>query len=130
MSKQIILLSCKIHDFNRIIMRQLLERISWITRRWNYSFSLLDLYLNDHHDSWGFGFFSFSSFRTYSFLRLTFRLPNMTNVRRFSIDEWDILFLHNFLWKAYDSLSDRQMWSRNLTRLDRIKLNFLSKIFK
>jgi len=91
-------------------MGGILEKIAWLTRRWNYSFSLLDLSFHDHYSSWGFRLFSFTSLRTYSLLRFHFRLPNMTDVRKFTVDEWDIFFLYNFLFKQYDDLSDRKMW--------------------
>jgi len=110
-------------------MKKLLERISWLTRRWNFSFHLFDLYLHDHNETWGFNLFEIrANFKNYSLLRLECRFPNKTTVRRFVIDSWDILFISQFLWKHYQDLDDRQMWSRNLSAWEKIKLIVLQKI--
>lgn len=54
----------------------------------------------------------------------------MTDVRKFTVDEWDIFFLYNFLFKQYDELSDRKMWGGQLNRIERVKFAILNKIFK
>lgn len=106
-----------------------LEKISWKTRRWNYSFQLLYIGLHDQDESWGFSFFNIIADRkVYSLLRFEFRLPNMTNVRVFSIDAWDFLFLYNYIFRSYDDLSDRELWGSKLNWFERMKLSIFKKI--
>jgi len=116
-----------------IIMRfkTFLEKISWKTRRWNFKFHLLNLYLHDGDESWGFNFFTFNvNFRFYSLLSFEFRLPNKTSVKRFTIDEWDFLFLYYPLWNRYDDFSERKLWGSNLTRWEQFQLDLLGRLFK
>ena len=111
-------------------MNRLLEKIAWKTRRFHLKYQSFVLYLNDN-DTWGFSIMTFTyHHRDYSLLSLQFRLPNKTNVKVLSLDWWDVLFLRNYLWRLYDDLSDGQMWSNNLTRLDEFKLKLLGKLFK
>ena len=72
----------------------LLQKIAWRTRRWNIKFNLLDIFLHDGDGCWGFTFFEIvKDFRPYSLLSIEFRLPNGGNVKEFTIDNWDFLFL-------------------------------------
>ena len=114
------------------MIQKLLERISWKTRRWKIRVNLLDIYLHDHHGTWGFGILNASiGLYEYSLLAFECRLPNKTSVRKFSIDHWDILFLRRPLWKMYDDLSESQLWNpRSLSKLDRFKLRLLNRLFK
>jgi hypothetical protein len=113
-------------------MKKLLERISWLTHKWNYKFQLLDIYLHDNHESWGFSLVTFyKNFVSHSLLAISFRLPNKTHVQRFTIDDWDILYLRSLLWKTYDDLSDSKLWSPyGLSTWDEFRLSILSKLFK
>jgi hypothetical protein len=109
-------------------MKKALEKISWATRKWNYEFELFSLQL---HDQPGFNLFTIHiSLKDYSLLAFKFRLPNKTNVKSFVIDDWDILFIHNYLWKQYDDLSDNKLWGVKLTWWGNTKLYFLNKLFK
>ena len=112
-------------------MKKILEKISWLTHRWNYKIQLCNIYLHDNHGSWGFSLLTLQkNFVDYSLLAFSFRLPNKTHVQQFTIDDWDILYTSRYLWKMYDTLSDRKMWSGNrLSRWDRFRLNLLSKLF-
>lgn len=116
-----------------IIMRfkTLLEKISWKTRRWNFKFHLLNLYLHDGDESWGFNFFTFCvNFRFYSLLSFEFRLPNKTTVKRFVIDDWDFFFIKRPLWNRYDDLSERKLWGSQLTNWEKFQIRILERIFK
>ena len=113
-------------------MKKILQKIAWKTRRVNLKVSLLNLYLHDNQASWGFKLLGVDvNFRTYSLLRFEFRLPNGANVRKFTVDNWDIFFLSNVLWKEYDRLSDYYLWNRTDAQgWDKIKLDILGKLFK
>jgi hypothetical protein len=112
-------------------MKRILEKISWSTRKWQYKFRLFDLLLHDPRGSWGFNLFTINiNLEDYSLLALEFRLPNKTNVHVFVIDDWDILFLHNYLWKQYDDLSDSKLWGTRLNWWNKTKLHFLDKLFR
>ena len=111
-------------------MKKFLERISWLTRRWNIQFHLLDIYLHDHDGTWGFNLAEFRvNFKPYSLLRFECRLPNKTHVQKFVIDSWDILYISQFLWKRFDTLSDRAMWTGNLSIREKLEFYILDKIF-
>lgn len=112
-------------------MKKILEKIAWKTRRWNFSFSLLDMAIHDHHEAWGFDFISvYKDFHKYSLLSFWFRLPNKTTVQRFCIDEIDFMFLRRYFHRLHDDLSDRDMWSRNLTPWENFVLSILEKVIK
>jgi|AntAceMinimDraft_18_1070375.scaffolds.fasta_scaffold371485_1 hypothetical protein len=111
-------------------MKKLLEKISWVTRKWQYKFGLFDLLLHDHSGSWGFKLITLDiNLRDYSLLAFKFRLPNKTTINTFVVDDWDILFLHNYLWKQYDNLSDSKLWGTRLNWWNKTKLHFLNKLF-
>jgi hypothetical protein len=108
-------------------MKRLLERISWLTRKWNCRFELFSLQFTSQL---GFRLFTIDmNHRDYSLLAFKFRLPNKTNVRYFVIDEWDILFIHNYLWQQYDDLSDSKLWGVQLSWWGNARLYFLNKLF-
>jgi hypothetical protein len=113
-------------------MKKLLEKISWLTRKWNYTFQLFTLKINDDHNSWGFRFLTFDiNLREHSLLAFECRLPNKTNVRVFTIDDWDFFFISYRIWLIYDELDDSRMWNpEGLSKWDGIKLRILSKIFR
>jgi len=112
-------------------MKSFLEKISWLTRKWNFKFRLFDLYLHDEHDAWGFEFFTVQyNFRAYSALALLVRLPNKTTVQEFTIDDWDFLFLERPIFKLWESLDDRNLWGGNLNRFEKFTLRILNKIVK
>lgn len=111
-------------------MKKLLEKISWLTRRWNLQIQVLKLSLHDHYGSWGFSFLTISyNFADYSLLSFEFRLPNKTNVRVFTVDHWDILFVRTFLFDHYSDLSERKLWGSRLNRWENLKIFLLNKIF-
>lgn len=113
-------------------MKKLLQKISWKTTRLNLKIKVLDILLHDHQEAWGFNLFCIThNFRDYSLLRFEFRLPNGTHIRKFTVDYWDFMFISRFLWKIYDELSDRYLWSfRDPTGWDKFRLYILGKLFK
>ena len=91
---------------------RILTEISWKTIRCNYKFHLCDLYLLDQFGTWGIDLITFhSNFKNYSLLSIQIRLPNMTTVKRLSVDRLDLFFLRNHLFMVYNKLEDRMLWS-------------------
>jgi len=113
-------------------MRGLLEKVSWKTRKLNLQFQLFTVYLHDQNGTWGFRFVTFNrKLRDHSLLGLEFRLPNKTTVKYITVDDWDFFFLGYRFWKIYDNLEDQRMWNpREMGRIDTLKLNILSKVFR
>lgn len=111
--------------------QKLLEKISWKTRKWNLKFHLFNLYLHDHDGSWGFNLLAFNyNFQFYSLLSFEFRLPDKTTVRKFTVNDWDFLWLYNPLWEIYDDLSESKLWGAKLSCWDKFRLSILDNIFK
>lgn len=107
----------------------ILQKVSWVTRKWNFKIQLCDIYINKQ-STWGIEIFNIkNNFKSYSLFSILFRLPNGGSINRLVIDDFDFLFLHQYLWGFYDKLSDRKMWS-GLSKLDSIKLSILEKLFK
>jgi hypothetical protein len=112
-------------------MKSVLEKISWKTRNLNFKFRFLDVYLHDEHETWGFEFFTIQyNFKVYSLLAFLFRLPNKTHVYKFTIDDWDFLFLERFLYKEWETLDHANLWSRPFTITQKIKYKLLNKIYR
>jgi len=112
-------------------VNSILEKISWKTHKWNYSFDLLQIDLHDNQESWGFKFFNCKvNFYDHSLLAFYFRLPNKTTVKVLAIDHWDFLYLNRPLYKVYDNLNDRELWNpTSFTTIDKLKLKILDKLF-
>ena len=111
-------------------IKKVLEEISWRTHQWNFKYSSFELLLNQGGSTWGLKICVFTiNYREYALLSFESRLPNKTSVRKFKVDHWDILFLRNWLWEMYDDLSDRDLWSKNLSTWESTKLSILDKLF-
>jgi hypothetical protein len=111
-------------------IQKYLEKISWLTRRWNIKFQLLTIYIHDHDETWGFNLGSFLvDYHLYCLLSFEFRLPNKTNVQRFVVDHWDFLYLRNSLYNKLEDLEDRKTWS-GLSKRENIQHKILSKLFR
>jgi hypothetical protein len=110
---------------------KLLNKISWITRRWNYKFQLLNVYLHDGNESWGIDIATFIiNHRASSLFSIMLRFPNLTTVKKLTIDEFDIFYLRKPLYDDYDNLSDSKLWGSKLTKFQIFRLSILEKIFK
>ena len=108
---------------------KILQKIAWKTRKWNLKINLFDLFLHDGDGCWGFTLFEIvHNFETRSLLAFEFRLPNGGNVKEFTIDNWDFLFIRSLMYKHWEELDDRKMWSGPLSRWDEMKLKILGKI--
>jgi len=112
-------------------VNELLEKVSWKLHRVNFKFVLFSAKYDGSNSAGGFAFFSITKqLRKSSLLSWSFRLPNKTNVKRFVTDRWDFLFLRNYLYGKYESLIDKDLWSRNgMTKMDRVKFKILRKLF-
>jgi hypothetical protein len=111
-------------------MKNLFEKISWKTRSLSLKFRLLDISLRDETDAWGFEFFTIQyKLKAYSALAILIRLPNKTTVKELTVDDWDFLFMERFLYKTWDDLEERKLWGSDLSKIEKIKLRLLNKIF-
>ena len=89
-------------------MKSLLERISWLTRRWNFKFRLFDLYLHDEHGTWGFELFTIQyNFNAYSALAILVRLPNKTTVQEFTVDDFSLKGYKHSGYKKFELLTHK-----------------------
>ena len=108
----------------------LLEKISWRTRRWNLKFNLLDLYLHDGDQCWGFSCCEvIKDYRTYSLLSFEFRLPNGAERRVFQITNWDILYLSTPFFDWYIDIIDNILWGYKPSFIETVGINIAKKLF-
>lgn len=112
-------------------VNELLEKVSWKLHRVNFKFVLFSAKYDGSNSAGSFAFFSITKqLRKSSLLSWSFRLPNKTNVKRFVTDRWDFLFLRNYLYKKFESLIDKELWTvKGLSKWDRFKMRILRKIF-
>jgi hypothetical protein len=112
-------------------MQRFLEKISWKFRKINIAFSLF-------HIDWSgaSSYFSFSIFkivynlRAYSLFEVDLLLPNKTTHKYFRVYSWDFLFLRHPLYKKFESLIDKELWTvRGLTKTEEFTRKVLSKLF-
>ena len=112
-------------------MKRYLEKISWETRKFHLIFNLITLKLNDHFSSWGINFFTIiKNHNSYSLFSFEFKLPNKTNIPKFRITKWDILFLRTPLFLVYEDLCEKNIWGDDLSQIDKINLNILERLFR
>ena len=111
---------------------KILQKIAWLTRKWNLSIRLFDLQLHDNLNSWGFDILAISyNHSVYSLLAFECRLPNGAEVKRFVVDHVDILFLRKPLNDWACDLEENAMWSgRTPTKLEEIAVALIGTIFK
>ncbi|MBC8510548.1 MAG: hypothetical protein H8D33_02670 [Cryomorphaceae bacterium] len=111
---------------------KILQKIAWLTRKWNLSIRLLDLQLHDGDNSWGFHLLAIRyNYAAYSLLAFECRLPNGAEVKQFVVDRVDILFLRQPLNDWACDLEENNMWSgRTATRLEKIGIALVGTIFK
>jgi hypothetical protein len=108
-----------------------LEKVSWKLHRVSFKVSLFTIGYYGDASVFNFRVFTvLNKLQESSLLSFSFRLPNKTYVKRFVIDHWDFLFLRHYLYKKYDSLIDKALWTRDgVTKMDNIKLKVLRKLF-
>jgi len=109
----------------------LLEKISWQTRKWNLKFNLLDVYIHDGDQCWGFSFCEvIKDYVPYSLLAIEFRLPNGAERTKVQWTNWDILFLSTPLFEWASDLEESMLWGYEPTRLQRTAFNLVNRLFK
>ncbi len=70
---------------------KILQKIAWLTRKWNMSIHVLDLQLHDGDNSWGFNFLQIRiNYVVYSLLAWECRLSNGAEVIHFGGDQGDM----------------------------------------
>jgi hypothetical protein len=108
-----------------------LEKVSWKLHRVSFKVSLFTIGYYGDASVFNFRVFTvLNKLQESSLLSFSFRLPNKTYVKRFVVDHWDFLFLRHYLYKKYDSLIDKALWTRDgVTKMDNIKLKVLRKLF-
>ena len=112
-------------------MKNILQKIAWKTRRWNLKISFFDLFLHDGDGCWGFTLFEVvNNYQTYALLAFECRLPNGADIRSFTIDSWDILFISNPMRKWYLEMDDRMMWGHVPSTFKKMMFNLVGKIVK
>ena len=112
-------------------INRFLEKVSWKLHRVSFKVSLFTIGYYGDSSSFNFRVFTIlNKLQESSLLSFSCRLPNKTYVKRFVVDHWDFLFLRHYLYKKYDSLVDKALWTRDrITKMDNIKLKVLSKLF-
>jgi len=105
-------------------------KLGWKIRRWNYKFELFTMNIG-YTEELGFRFCTFQyQFRDYSLLSFFISLPNRTTRQRIQIEELDVLWLRNGLWKWYDDITEDMLYAnRDLTRYEKIKLKICEMLF-
>lgn len=109
----------------------LLQKIAWKTRRWNLKINLFDIYLHDGDGCWGFTLFEVvKDFIPHALLSLEFRLPNGGNVKRFTIDNWDFLFISTPFFRWASDLEESIMWGHKPSWTESLLLKVANKLYK
>lgn len=108
----------------------LLQKISWKTRRWNLKFNLLEVYLHDGDQCWGFSFFEIiKGYRPYSLMSIEFRLPNGAERTHVQLTNWDLLFISTPLLGWVSNLEESMMWGYRPNWFKVMIFNLTSKLF-
>lgn len=106
----------------------LLQKIGWKTRKWNLKFSLLDVYLHDGDECWGFSFCEISSdYRVYSLLAIEFRLPNGAERQEVQWLNWDFLYLAKPVSNWFYDLQENVMWGYKPNWFEKLCLRIFNK---
>jgi hypothetical protein len=108
-----------------------LEKVSWKLHRVSFKVTLFSIGYYGDSSAFNFRFFTvLNKLHEGSLLAFSFRLPNKTYVKRFVVDHWDFLFLRHSLYKEFERLIDKELWTRRgLTKMDRLKMRILRKFF-
>jgi hypothetical protein len=108
----------------------LLQTIAWKTRRWNLQINILDIYLHDSERCWGFNLIQIrNNYVCSCLLAFEFRFPNGADIKRFTIDNFDILFLGAPSRAWMDNLDDARTYGHKSTRAQNILYKFLHFVF-
>lgn len=108
----------------------LLQKIGWKTRRWNLKFNLLDVYLHDGDQCWGFSLCEvIKDHRPYSLLSIEFRLPNGAERMNVQWTNWDLFYISTPFYDWYTDTIDNVLWGYKPSFIERIGINIASKLF-
>jgi len=108
----------------------LLQKVSWKTRKWNLQINLLDIYLHDGDGCWGFNLLQIrKNYIVSCLLAFECRLPNGTNVKRFTVDNFDILFLGKPSRTWMENMNESELWGYKKTKSETILYKILHFIF-
>jgi hypothetical protein len=112
-------------------INKFLEKVSWKLHRVNFKINLFSIGYYGDASVFNFRVFTvLNKLHESSLLSFSFRLPNKTHVKRFVVDHWDFLFLRRPLYKKYESLIDKELWSvRGITKTEEFTRKVLSKLF-
>jgi len=108
----------------------MLTKLNFKLRKFHMDVELFNLYLNSNYDGWGFNLIKITkNLKSYSFLKLTVLLPNGADRRILHWDA-DVLFLRTPLLHKLTKLEDNDLWNpRGMTRIDKLTLRILQKMF-
>ena len=112
-------------------IHELGAKLGWKTRKWDFKFELLTVRAG-HQQEYGFRIGTVQhEFREHSLVSFFISLPNRTTRQRIVVEEWDVLWLRNRLWKRYDRLTDSLMWGqREPSRTEAVELWILDRLFR
>lgn len=106
-----------------------LQKISWKLRKTRFTFSLFDIKINDLRGCIGFSLFNIQySIKVYSLFLIEFRLPNGGDIKEFTLDGFDFLFLREYLSKLHDNLLEEELWGMK-SKKNVVKLRLLNILF-
>lgn len=72
---------------------------------YHFKFKLFDLYLRDELDLWGFELITIEfNYLTYSMFALLFKIHNKPGSIKFTICDWDFLFIERLLCNLRERL--------------------------
>jgi len=107
-----------------------LEKINWNTRKWNITFRLLDVYLHDDTECWGFSLCEFNTdYETYSLLSIMFRLPNGAERTMVHFLNWDIFYLSTPLHTWVCNIEEGMTWGYKPNTFEKIAFKIIKNLF-
>ncbi len=112
-------------------IHEIAAKTGWKTRKWNFKFELLTVRAG-HQQEYGFRIGTVHhEYRDHSLVSFFISLPNRTTRQRIVVEEWDVLWLRNRLWRWYDNTTDRLMWTGGgPDRWTSIRLWILDRLFR
>ena len=106
----------------------LLQKIGWKTRKWNLKFNLLEVYLHDGDQCWGFSFCEvIKNYRSYSLLAIEFRLPNGAERTKIQWTRWDIFYISTPFYDWILDVQENVTWGHKPTRFEKLCLRIFNK---
>jgi hypothetical protein len=108
----------------------MLKKINFKLRKFHMDVELFNLYLNSNYEGWGFNLIRVTkNLKSYSLFKITVLLPNGAE-RRVLHWDMDLFFLRTPLLHKLTELEDNDLWNpRGMTRIDKLKLRILQKMF-